>query len=220
MSASTSPKETPASSSDREASSSPDDGDARAKPADFAVRFGARVIDTIVGVGVGIGVAFGTGVVLGSLVRSGALAPSAVKKVSELSLGTFGWSFLGTMAYHTLSESIGGASVGKWICGLRVYSADFSPDGTFLVGLRRCTVGGALVRSLALMIDTLFFASIAYFSMAGSRWQQRLGDKWGHTLVVKAKSTDLPPRSPIPGMLVGLLAWGAFLALALVLKVL
>jgi uncharacterized RDD family membrane protein YckC len=209
----------PSSSREREAFSSPDDGDARATPADFPIRGAARVLDTLVGVGVGFGVTFGVGIVVASLVRSGSLPPSAVKRLSELSLGTFGWSFLGTMAYHTLSESIGGASVGKWICGLRVYSADFSPDGTFLVGLRRCTLGGALVRTLVLMIDTLFFASIAYFSMAGSRWQQRLGDRWGHTVVVKAKSTDLPPKSPILGMLVGLLAWGAFLALALALKV-
>ncbi len=219
MSALSSPKEMPSSSREREAFSSPDDGDARATPADFAIRGAARVLDVLVGVGLGFSVAFGAGIVLASLVRSGSLPPSAVKRLSELSLGTFGWSFLGAMAYHTLSESIGGASVGKWICGLRVYSADFSPDGTFLVGLRRCSVGGALVRSLALMIDTLFFASIAYFSMAGSRWQQRLGDRWGHTVVVKAKSTDLPPKSPILGMLVGLLAWGAFFALALALKV-
>ena len=61
--------------------------------------------------------------VLNALARSGALAPNWPTKVAGFTLGMFAWGFAGTMAYHVLSESIGGASLGKWICGLRVHSA-------------------------------------------------------------------------------------------------
>ena len=218
MSASTSESDTPSSRA-REASSNPDDGDARGAPADFGIRFVARFLDALFGAALGFGVGFAVVYLLAHLARSGAITPSWASKVSGLSVSTFAGGFAGTLAYQVLSESIGGATVGKWICGLRVYSADFSPDGTFLVALRRCTFGGALVRSLAILVDSLFFCAIGYFSMDGSRWRQRMGDRWGHTVVVKAKSTDLPVRSPILGLLVGVVAYGVCLALSLILKV-
>jgi uncharacterized RDD family membrane protein YckC len=218
MSASPSPKGPTALSSVREEFSSPDDGDARGTPGEFGIRAAARVIDVIFTVGLSFGVAFAVSIVLAGMARSGSIAPTWQAKVSALTLGTFGWSLLGNTLYYTLSEAVGGATFGKWICGLRVFSADFSPDGTFLVALRRCTFGGALVRCLAFFIDSLFFCAIAYFSMEGSRWRQRFGDKWGHTVVIKAKSTDLPPKSAIPGVLVGILATSAVTALSLLLK--
>jgi uncharacterized RDD family membrane protein YckC len=220
MSASPSPKDRPALSSVREEFSSPDDGDARGVPGDFGIRFAARLIDLIFTLGLSFGVAIAVTTVLAGMARSGSIAPTWQVKVSAVTLGTFGWSIAGTTAYYTLSEAVGGATVGKWICGLRVYSADFSPDGTFLVALRRCTLGGALVRALAFFVDSLFFCAIAYFSMEGSRWRQRFGDKWGHTVVVKAKSTDLPAKSAIPGLLVGILAASVSVALSLLVKLL
>ena len=218
MSASSSPKDPPAFPSAREELSSPDDGDARGAPGDIGIRAAARVIDVIFLVGLGVGVAFAVTLVLAGMARSGSIAPTWQTKITTITLGSFGWGILGNMVYYTLSEAVGGATVGKWICGLRVYSADFSPDGTFLVALRRCTLGGALVRALAFFIDSLFFCALAYVSMDGSRWRQRFGDKWGHTMVVKVKSTDLPPKSAIPGVLVGILATGAITALGVLVK--
>jgi uncharacterized RDD family membrane protein YckC len=220
MSASTSASDPPSSSRARAATSSPDDGDARGAPAQFGVRFAARVLDYLFGILLAVGVAFVVVKVLTAMTRSGAMTATWAGKIGTLSLGTFAWGFAGTLSYHVLSEAIGGASLGKWICGLRVYSADFSPDGTFLVALRPCTFTAALVRSLALLVDTLFFAAVAYFSMEGSRWHQRLGDKWGHTVVVKAKSTELPAKSPILGLVVGILACAACIAIGILLKVL
>ena len=222
MSASTSPRDPPSSSRAREATSSPDDGDARGVPVDFGVRFAARFIDYLLGIGIGIGIGLKFPLILSllGLARRGAIVAQGPAKDLDLSFGNFAWGFAGTLAYHVLSESIGGASVGKWICGLRVYSADFSPDGTFLVALRRCTFVSALVRSLAIHVDLLFFCAIGYFSMEGSRWRQRMGDKWGHTVVVKAGSTDLPAKSPVLGLLVGIVALSACLALGLITKVL
>jgi uncharacterized RDD family membrane protein YckC len=218
MSAPPSPKGPPALSSVREEFSSPDDGDARGTPGGIGIRGAARVIDVIFTVGLGFGVTFAVATVLAGMARSGSIAPTWQAKISALTLGTFGWSILGNTLYYTLSEAVGGATVGKWICGLRVYSADFSPDGTFLVALRRCSFGGALIRALAFFVDSLFFCALAYFSMEGSRWRQRFGDKWGHTVVVKAKSTDLPAKSAIPGLLVGILATSAITALSLLAK--
>jgi uncharacterized RDD family membrane protein YckC len=220
MSASPSPKDRPALSSVREEFSSPDDGDARGVPGDFGIRAAARILDLIFTVGLSFGVALGVNIVLAGMARAGSIAPTWQAKVSALTLGSFGWSLVGNTLYYTLSEAVGGATVGKWICGLRVYSADFSPDGTFLVALRRCTLGGALVRSLVFFLDSLFFCALAYFSMEGSRWRQRFGDKWGHTVVVKARSTDLPAKSAIPGVLVGILATSAVTAMSLLLKLL
>ena len=220
MSASPSPKDRPALSSVREEFSSPDDGDARGVPGDFGIRAAARVIDLIFTVGLGFGVAFAVTFVLAGMARAGSIAPTWQAKVSALTLGSFGWGIVGNLGYYTLSEAVGGATVGKWICGLRVYSADFSPDGTFLVALRRCTLGAALIRSLVFFIDSLFFCALAYFSMEGSRWRQRFGDKWGHTVVVKARSTDLPAKSAIPGVVVGILATSAVTAMSLLVKLL
>ena len=56
--------------------------------------------------------------------------------------------------------------------------------------------------------------------MAGSRWRQRLGDRWGHPVVVRGRSTDLPAKSPILGLLVGVVAWSVCLSLSVISKVL
>jgi len=81
-------------------------------------------------------------------------------------------------AYHLTSEWIGGATVGKLALGLRVRNAQ----------LGRCTFVGALVRTLAYYLDALFFGLVAYLVMQESEMKQRLGDKWGNTVVVEASS--------------------------------
>ncbi|MEP7122133.1 MAG: RDD family protein [Byssovorax sp.] len=220
MSASPSPKDPPALSSVREEFSSPDDGDARGVPADFGLRFLARSLDLIFTMALSYGVGIAVRSVLTGMALGGAITPGWQVKLGALTVGTFGWSVAATTAYEALCESIGGATVGKWICGLRVYSADFSPDGTFLVALRPCSFGGALIRTLAVFVDAMFFCAIAYFSMEASRWRQRMGDRWGHTVVVKAKSTDLPPKSAIPGLLGGIATSGVLIAASLLVKLL
>jgi uncharacterized RDD family membrane protein YckC len=68
--------------------------------------------------------------------------------------------------------------------GLRVRRSDLAP----------CTVGAAFGRNLAYYIDSFFFGLVAYSSMSKSPRQQRLGDKWAHTVVVK--SATLPAGVP------------------------
>jgi uncharacterized RDD family membrane protein YckC len=84
------------------------------------------------------------------------------------------FSALGLLFYHTVMEGMCGATVGKRLLGLVVISSDGEA-----VGLR-----AALGRSLAFYVDGLFFGIIAYVSMEPPL-QQRLGDTWNRTLVLK-----------------------------------
>jgi hypothetical protein len=82
---------------------------------------------------------------------------------------------------------------------------------------------GALIRSLAYYIDALFFGLIGYISMSESPLNQRYGDVWGKTVVVKVK--EVSPDSLrsqnyfIFGLLAGAGYWAAMLVLGLILKV-
>jgi uncharacterized RDD family membrane protein YckC len=161
--------------------------------AGFGVRAGARIIDVIVAVVLGaIGGAVGG--VISALV--GVVAASGVagrgrglgaETVVPFLFGTFA-----SIAYHTLSEGLGGASVGKLALGLRVRRSDLSP----------CTVGSAIGRTLAYYIDSFFFGLVAYSSMSKSPRQQRLGDKWAHTVVVK--NATMPAGAPVANVGLGI----------------
>lgn len=210
----------PSSSTNQRAFPDADATEARVTPASFGVRFGARVIDTIVGLCLGFVLGLPIGILLAILAQLGVIEPSWPVKIKAFSAASFALSMLGTVVYHSLSESIGGATIGKWICGLRVGTADFSPDQSSLVAFRPCTFGGAFIRSLAILVDGLFLCAVAYMTMSGSPWQQRLGDKWGNTLVVHAKSLEKPGKSPALGVFLGLLAWSVFVTLAMLVKVL
>jgi uncharacterized RDD family membrane protein YckC len=167
----------PASASSSTADSESVD-DAEPEYAGFGVRAGARIIDTIAAVVFGmIGGATG-GVIASVLAVSGVLAPGWLQRIQGLSVGSFGFGVLASLTYHTLSEGLGGASVGKALLGLRVKRE----------GLRPCGVGRALVRNLAYYVDGFFFGMVAYSVMSSSERQQRLGDRWGHTVVVRASS--------------------------------
>jgi len=158
----------------------PDDDLMPMSGAGFGIRAAARVIDTVVGLGLGLVAGFGVGLTAVALAASGSLPPGWQHRLGTLSASGVALSFLGTVLYHTVAESMGGATIGKAICGLRVRREDLSP----------CGFGGALIRSLAYFIDALFCALVAYMTMSNSRWQQRVGDKWGKTVVVKVTSLE------------------------------
>ena len=87
-------------------------------------------------------------------------------------------SIAGTLAYilyATCCEGFCGATVGKRLFGLHVVSQDGS----------RCRIRNAIVRNLAYYVDSLLFGLIAYISMSKSPLRQRLGDRWGRTVVVR-----------------------------------
>jgi hypothetical protein len=80
-----------------------------------------------------------------------------------------------------------------------------------------------LIRNAAYLLDGLFFGLVGYASMSKSPAQQRLGDVWGSTMVMKKK--DLPPHllKPVPALILpiiaGLAAYTAIVTFSYVIKV-
>ena len=147
-----------------------------ARVADFWIRAAARVIDQALGIVVSfISIIIATIVVA---IRDPTGRPEVwLEAVRGLSLLGMATSFLGNVAYHSISEAMGAASVGKLICGLRVVSEDLSA-----VSFR-----STLIRSAAFLVDGFLFGAVGYRAMERSALRQRLGDRWARTAVVKVR---------------------------------
>jgi uncharacterized RDD family membrane protein YckC len=198
-----------------------DSGARIARPAEFPIRAAARVIDLVFEIALAMAVGLVTGMGLQVVATTGVLAPGWEARLGSLDATGFALGLIGSTLYHTLSEWLGGASVGKWLCGLRVHTAELSLDRTFLRGLHPCTARGALIRTLALYVDAMFCGAVAYFTMINSGTQARLGDRWGRTIVVVAKETrGAQPRSPALGLLAGVGASAICLVVSMILRVL
>lgn len=122
-----------------------------------------------------------------SLCAGPSLEESLQKIESDSSFRLFSFEFylvfIVAILYHWVGVAYGGVSPGKLICRLRVVSEDFSP----------CNSKKAIARELLFFVDSLFFGLVAYLLMKESLLRQRLGDKLGHTTVLKAR--DVPEKS-------------------------
>ena len=183
--------------------------------AGFAIRALARILDAVCGLFVG----FAAGVLSIMIIRSlNALAilPAGWQyRLHRFSWLSLGFGLLGSIAYHVFCEGIHGATLGKLCCQIRVVSEDGKP----------ASLRGALIRTLAYYVDSLFFGLVGYTSMQKSPLNQRYGDVWGKTVVVKV--TELSPESQQTdatqfalGLLAGLACWITLLTAGLVVKVL
>lgn len=181
--------------------------------AGFGIRYLARVIDGFLGIGVGTAAGFAAGGALMMLTEAGIITPEWEYRVHGISGYMLLFGFFGNISYHFFCEGIHGATLGKLCCGLRVISENGQPS----------TLRGALIRSMAYLIDGLFFGLPAYYSIARSPLNQRYGDVWGKTAVVKVKEANLgPQRTPalfVAGLLAGMGCWGMLLEAAIILKV-
>lgn len=183
-----------------------------ASGAGFWIRALARIIDIAYGNLLGLIAGILGGIILAILQVFGTLSPGWEQRIQGSSFVGFGLSLLGGFLYHALTEGIHGASLGKLICRLRVLQEDGLPS----------TIKGGIVRNLGWFVDGLFLGLIGYSSMAKSPLNQRYGDVWGKTIVIKTK--DLPvsdTRSPahfIAGLIIGSACWTLLLALGFVLK--
>jgi uncharacterized RDD family membrane protein YckC len=177
-------------------------------PARFGIRFLARAIDILFFYLVSIAIGIGAAVFLMTLELLGKLSPGW-----QAHLHAFSWvdvltGLAGTTLCHTLAEGLGGATVGKLLCGLRVASED----------LGRCRLGPALVRSLGYLVDGMFFGLIGYSAMSGSPHCQRLGDQWGHTVVVRRAGTSAALQRSGCRVALGILAGVSALVLSTVMS--
>jgi uncharacterized RDD family membrane protein YckC len=143
--------------------------------AGFAIRLLARIIDSIYGYILGLIGGIIIGFIFGFLQVFGAVSPGWEQNMQKLGLIGVTMSIFGGVLYHTLTEGIHGASLGKALCRIRVISKNGSP----------CKLNKAAIRSLAYYWDGLFFGIVGYNSMKKSALNQRYGDVWAKTVVVR-----------------------------------
>jgi uncharacterized RDD family membrane protein YckC len=178
---------------------SPIEAAAQAEYAGFGLRAAARGLDWIVQSFLSmLGRAAGMFILVA--ITPGHSTDAALARLStrESFASTLAYSLLMSFSYHVFAEWLGGATVGKLLLGLRVRSVALGP----------CSFGGALLRHLAFFFDSILFGAVAFGSMRNSPTRQRLGDKWGKTVVVKARSLQV---GPTPGRLIlaNAVAWAA-----------
>lgn len=172
----------------------------------FLPRAGARLIDLVVHYVVALLAGLATGLAIGlyATARNVPVEP-LLARLGEAGPFVFVISLLGWVASETVSEGLAGTTPGKLLFGLIVIREDGAP----------CTFPAAVRRSLAYLLDALFFGAVAYQSMNRSPLQQRYGDRWARTVVVR-RSTLPAQRVPSSALiffaiLAGLAADGALL---------
>jgi len=161
----------------------------RAQPAAIATRLAALLLDGVVGAAIGGGVGF---LKVTALAAAGHAIPKPTLSPTLL------LTLLGPMLYHAIAESVGGATIGKAVCGIQVRTED----------MRKCSFGAALGRNAAVSIDLFFCGLVALSAMTKSPMHQRVGDKLAHTVVIKSHS--VPPLASMNvanGIAFGLGAW-------------
>ncbi len=126
----------------------------------IGIRFVSLVIDSLV-----ISAVFG---VLGSILGFNAMSHSS------WSLGLLSFAFY--IAYYTYLEGSRGQTIGKMITRIKVVSEDGRP----------ISMDQAFKRNILRIIDGLFAYLIGAVLIWRSDKQQRLGDSYARTVVVKA----------------------------------
>jgi len=180
--------------------------------AGFWIRALARIIDFLFAFLIGLIGGVMAGLLLAILSAAGFISHGWQYRIHGFSLALFGFSMLGDIFYHLMCEGIHGATLGKLCCGIRVVSEDGKPS----------KMKGALIRTLAYYIDSLFFGAVGYSSMAKSTLNQRYGDVWGKTAVLKtseiASESQRTPMHFVLGLFLGVGCWIVMLVTGLVLK--
>lgn len=150
----------------------------------FGRRAAARLIDMVVHVV--ISALAGIVIVILAYFLEGLTGRSAQIALDRLENGgvaAFLLGLAGAFLYDTLMEGLHGSTVGKRMVGLTVLR----------VTADTCTLPAAAKRSLLYYYDALFFGLVAEHSMSQTPRQQRYGDRWADTVVVRRRS--VPPSS-------------------------
>jgi uncharacterized RDD family membrane protein YckC len=182
--------------------------------AGFWIRVLARIIDAVLLMIIAAITGVFCGVIFQSLSATGFVASDWAHRIREFSFASIGLSFLSTILYEFFCEGIHGATLGKLCCNLRVVSEDGQP----------CRFKGALIRSLAYLLDCQFFGAVGYTCMSKTPLNQRYGDKWGKTAVLK--TNEIVPESQrgtgrfLLGLSLGLGCSASTVAISLLLKIL
>jgi uncharacterized RDD family membrane protein YckC len=163
--------------------------------AGFGIRAAARIIDLIYGLGLMLIAGLLAGIALVVLEQAGLVESGWENRVGEGKLLSWVLGLLTVIILHSVTEGMYGASLGKLICRLHVVAEDGQP----------VTLAKAFKRSLAYCWDSLFFGVIGYSSMKRSALNQRYGDHWARTVVVKSREVSAGGRSGIEIFILALL---------------
>ncbi|HEX8408247.1 MAG TPA: RDD family protein [Thermoanaerobaculia bacterium] len=148
-------------------------------PAGFWIRAAARILDWgVLGV---LGLVTGMVMIFVAWMIEGASGHPAAPFIASMERTTLiGWigSTIATMAYHACFEGTAGSTIGKRLLQLQVMSVTGQPIG-FMQGVKR---------SVAFVVDALFFGAIGGQAMAESPEKRRIGDNWAGTRVVRRRS--------------------------------
>jgi uncharacterized RDD family membrane protein YckC len=168
--------------------------------AGFGIRLGARLLDLLLSVVLAlIGGVIG-GIALAIMEGLGHAPENWVQLVGQESYWTYVFGIFGSVLYGWFAEGLGGTTVGKLCCGLSVVQLDGTP----------CRFGAAGKRNLAYLMDALFFGLVGYESMKKTKLQQRHGDHWGKTVVVKKAVFTPTPKPAVWKIVLGILIGAAF----------
>jgi uncharacterized RDD family membrane protein YckC len=182
--------------------------------AGFGIRLLARLIDTAIHYCIGIAAGLFVGILLGLY---SAFAHQPVSHLVHRAQGgafVFLFALLGSVAYHSVCESVHGSSAGKMLLSLVVVTEDGKP----------CGFKAALIRSAAYFVDALVFGLIGYLAMQNSPQQQRHGDNWAGTVVCKRDQVQPQNLRPagrfVLGLFCGFIADAGLFVVGLVLNML
>jgi len=142
------------------------------------VGFWPRVLARVIDLAVHFVASFFAGllfVILLVIAASGHVSPLVLAKLQSFTFVSFVLSLLGSIAYHAICEGLSGRSLGKAVISIVVIQEDGGP----------CRLGASSIRSLAYLVDALFFGVVGYSAMQETPQKQRFGDQWAHTIVCK-----------------------------------
>jgi uncharacterized RDD family membrane protein YckC len=148
----------------------------------------ARLVDSLYGFVVGFVAGLIAGIALAVLEDLSIAAPGVANRIGRVNMALVIAGLIGSLFYETICEGLYGATLGKLICGLRVVSEDLTP----------CRLKPALLRSSAYYLDAIAFGAVGYLEMRKTLMQQRHGDRWAKTVVVK--TSQVPESSKRSGL--------------------
>lgn len=166
----------------------------------FGVRFAGRLIDMVVSMASGCVAGGFAGVFLGVLTAMGVMSSSWQTETGSRLMTNVVVGMFATIGAHTFAEGVAGTSVGKLVLGYRVVMVATGEP---------CTMGAALLRTLAYFVDSFFFGLPALSAMSDSALKQRIGDKWAGSAVIRADALPATGKQGAGRVAIGLI--GGFL---------